>query len=129
RQTSLAVHRRREREHLEIVRRIRRKAFTFGRLLIRLPRLKAGAYGIAPSTHPRPSVRRHVIEVTGTWYRIAQIFGARHCPFRLRRQLGRVDVEMTSPGVPEVTLQRSLEHAQEAGHGWSLDVEHPRTRQ
>ena len=61
----------------------------------------------------RPCVRRHVVEVAGARYRIAEVLRARHRPLGLGRQLRRVDVEMTGARVANVTLQRALEHAQQ----------------
>ena len=77
RDAALAIHRRGERQHVQVVRRIGQEALTLRRLLIGLPGLQARLHGVAPSPDPGPDVRGHVIDVARARDGIAEMLGTR----------------------------------------------------
>jgi hypothetical protein len=129
RDAALAVPRRREYEHVQVVRGIRQEALAFRGLLIRLPRLETRAHRIAPSSDPRPDVRRHVVDMARARNGVAEVLGARDRTLRLRGQFGHVDVEMTGARMLDVALQRGFEHREQPGHGGIVDRKRAGTRQ
>ena len=129
RERSLTIHRRREHEHLQVVRGVGHDALALGRLLIRLPCLQAGLHRVAPAADLAPGVRRHVIEMTGSGHRTPEIGGAPFRARRLRRQLCRVDVEMACARMTDVEGERAFEDAQHLEDVRVADVERARTRQ
>ena len=129
-QRTLAVHRGRENEHLQIVRRIGR----------RNPRPSPPSDWISrlagwPATaSPHRPTLLHVWD--GMWLMwlapgIALPRYSAHAlgPLRLGRQFGGVNVEVTGARVTDVALQRSLQHAEEARHGGIREVLETRPRQ
>jgi hypothetical protein len=126
---TLPVHRRRVDEHLQIVRGVGQESFALRRFLIRLPGVHARPHRIAPSSHPRPRVGGHVIQVARTRNRRAEKLDTGLGSLRLARHFRRVHVEVAGAGVADVALQCPFQYLEHARDRRILDVERAWSRQ
>ena len=119
---ALAVHRRREQQHVQVVLGVDGDAGAECVPLVGMPGSSIRFHAIGPTPDLIPRVRRHVVDVTGSRNRTPEMFRARLGLVRPCGGLSRVNIEMARAGVLDVSREDAFERRVQSLYSWVVDV-------